>query len=434
MAKGNIPIDKDKAKTIEDGKIVKELPLVPYNGELVHLFSIDVPEICPKCSGKLNKNKEHDRYILTSEGTLERPVVYKRCKVCGNPVTSKIVGVDGPNNYAEELLLKSKESRHKAKNSLNDTRKIAEIFGGGIKETIRAPCQGTLWEYEQRVGKQSLKKLRETEVSFNGTLHIDGFWTICGWRKFVEEGQGQEFSDREWKRFKRQKVIYVVATDDKVILDFIITNPKPPSFCLYPLLNRIKERLGEENIEKVVSDEDKAIIDAVNTILPNAAHGFCIFHQLKNWTEKFLDQFESLDDLPIWANKLYEKGIELIKAEDAVTSSKRLTEAKDLLDGSPSKGFIEFKDALIDFLEKKYEKNRTYLEKGYLPDTNNIMEQLFAFLESATHRLKSFKTLFGLKSWVSIQFYSWNNREFYTGNHAGFTPLEIDKSKDPPAS
>lgn len=434
MGKGNTPIDKKNAKKIEDGKIVKELPSMMYNGEMVHLFSVDVPERCPECGGKMYDNKGHDRYIFTSEGTIEIPVVYKRCKECGNPVSSKIVGVDGPKNYADELLLKSKEVRHKAKNSLNDTRKTAKILGGDIDKNIRAPSPGTFWKYEQKEGKQSLEKLRDTDVSFNGTLHIDGFWTICGWRKFVEEAQGQEFSDRDWKRFKRQKVIYVVATDDKVILDFIITNPKPPSFCLYPLLNRIKERLGEENIEKVVSDEDKAIIGAVNTILPNAAHGFCVFHQLKNWTEKILDQFESLDDLPVWANKVYEKGNELIKAKNAVNSSKRLNEAKDLLDKSPSKGFIEFKDTLKEFLEKKYEKNRTYLEEGYLPDTNNVMEQLFAFIENATHRSKSFKTKAGLTNWFSIQSHSWDNRKFYTGDHAGFTPLEIAKSKDPPTS
>ena len=434
MGKGNTPIDKEKAKKIVDGKIVKELPSMMYNGEMVHLFSVDVPERCPECSGEMYNNKNHDRYIFTSEGTIEIPVVYKRCKECGNMEPGKIVGVDGPKNYANELLLKSRKVRHKAKNSLNDARKTTEILGGDIDKNIRAPSPGAFWKYEQKEGKQSLEKLRDTEVSFNGTLHIDGFWTICGWRKLVEKARGQEFSDKEWKKFKRQKVIYVVATDDKVILDFVITDPKPPSACLYPMLKRIRERLGEENIEKVVSDEDKAIVPAVKTILPNTAHGFCVFHQLKNWIEKFLEKFETLDNLPKWAEKVYEKGIELIKAENAVKSSERLNRAKELLDSSPSKGYIEFKDTLKDFLERKYEKNREYLEKGYLPATNNVMEQLFAFLESATHRSKSFKTLSGLRSWVSIQFHSWNNRKFYTGIHASFTPLEIAKSKDPPAS
>mgnify|MGYP000709899175 CR=1 FL=1 len=358
MGKGNIPIDKDKAKTIEDGKIVNELPSMMYNGELVHLFSVDVPEKCPECGGKLYDNKKYDRYILTSEGVIEVPVVYKRCKECSNMESSKIIGVDGSRNYADEILLKSKKVRHRAKNSLNDSRKAAEIFGGDIDKTIRAPSPRTFWEYEQKEGKDSLKKLRETEVSFDGTLHIDGFWTICGWRKFVEKARRQEFSDKEWKKFKRQKVIYVVATDDKVILDFVITDPKPPSACLYPMLKRIKKRLGEENLEKVVSDEDNAIIPAVKKILPSAAHGFCIFHQLKNWIEKFLEKFGSLDDLPVWANKVFEKGIGLIEAENAVKSSELLNEAKELLDSSSSKGLIEFKNTLKDFLERKYEKNR----------------------------------------------------------------------------
>ena len=44
----------------------------------------------------------------------------------------------------------------------------------------------------------------------------------------------------------RNKVIWVVATEDKVVVDFEITDREPSYVQLIPLLSRIKERLREE--------------------------------------------------------------------------------------------------------------------------------------------------------------------------------------------
>ena len=102
----------------------------------------------------------------------------------------------------------------------------------------RAPCPTTLWKYEQMRGKISAQELQEQEINFNGTLYIDGYWVKTGWRKFIEAKLGRKFTNREWKRY-RYKVIYVVATQDKVILDFQITNRMPSFIELVPLMNRI---------------------------------------------------------------------------------------------------------------------------------------------------------------------------------------------------
>lgn len=407
-----------------------------HKGELVPLYSPDIPETCSECGSELNKNKDYDRHIFTSLSTLKIPVTYfEPCEECGTKNTPEIVGVEGSKNYADDYLSKCMDARYEGKNSLHNTRRVAEIFAGDTNIDARAPCPTTLWTYEQERGKTSLKKLRETDVSFDGSLHIDGFWVRCGWRKFIEENMGKEFTDRQWKQFQRQKVIYVIATEDKVILDFVITEPKPPSFWLEPILKRMKKRLGEENIKKVVSDEDPAIINAVNRVLPNAAHGFCVFHQLKNYTEKFYEKFddiEDLDDLPRWAKKIYDKGVELITAEDAVNSSVTLKIVKDLLDNSPSEGFREFKKEIREFLENKYRKNKEYLEAGFVPDTNNVMEQIFSFFEDFAHRVKSFKIVTGLKSSTANLSHKWNHREFNTGKHAGRSPISISQGKDPP--
>jgi MULE transposase domain. len=108
--------------------------------------------------------------------------------------------------------------------------------------------------------------------------------------KLFEAKLGKKLSRREWGQI-RNKVIWVVATEEKVILDFEITDRQPSYVQLIPLLSRIKERLGEEEIKKVVSDEDFAIIDSVKAVLPNAVHSFCVFHQLEKLTRIYLDKF-----------------------------------------------------------------------------------------------------------------------------------------------
>jgi len=68
-------------------------------------------------------------------------------------------------------------------------------------------------------------------------------------------------------------------------------NRSPIYLELVPLLKRIRDRIPEKDLLKIVSDEDTAIIGAVKLIFPNVAHSFCVFHQLKNLTEKYLDVF-----------------------------------------------------------------------------------------------------------------------------------------------
>ncbi|KXA90378.1 hypothetical protein AKJ61_00840 [candidate division MSBL1 archaeon SCGC-AAA259B11] len=245
--------------------------------------------------------------------------------------------------------------------------------------------------------------------------------------------RGGEFSDEEWKKFWRYKVIYVIATEDKVILDFVITDPKPPSSWLIPIFKRIKQRLGEENIERVVSDGDTAIIKAVDAVLPNAVHGFCIFHQLKNLTKKFLEKFDNIDDLPTWGATLYEKGQKLIKAKNVKEATKRQKELEMVFDDSSARGSRRrFENKVQRFLKDKYRENIKHLKKGFVPSTNNVMEQIFSFFSDFTYQAKSFKTKSGLKNWAANTFNNWNHRKFNTGKHSGLSPLDIARKKGPP--
>ncbi len=62
---------------------------------------------------------------------------------------------------------------------------------------------------------------------------MDGYWVKAGWRIFIESQLGRKLTNREWKKL-RYHVIYVVATEEKVVLDFEITNIMPSSHFPHP--------------------------------------------------------------------------------------------------------------------------------------------------------------------------------------------------------
>jgi len=426
--KGNISIDKEHAKRVENGKIVKELPLMSYNGELLPLFTVVSLSNCLECGGKLYNNKIYNRYILSRYGVLEIPVTYWECSTegCNAYYTDVIVGVDGSDNYSEEYMDIQYHTRYEGKCSLFNNRRVGELYTMEGDYHGRAACPTTLWRYEQEQGKVSLEELQNNDVSFSGTIHCDGYWVKDGWRKFVEKRLGRKLTHREWKKL-RYKVIYVIATDNKVILDFVITDIKPSSLLLIPLFSRVRNRLGEEYIKRVVSDEDSAIIDAVSYVLPNATHAFCVFHQLKNLTKIYLNQFKKLKNVPYNDKQFYEKGKELISAENCVESTVILKELHRLFRLTNTEASID----AMTYLEKTYKKNRKFLEKGFVPETNNVMEQLFSFIDDFIYQARSFKIVSGLKNWAANMFSVWNHRKLNTGYHRGETPLEIAMPVDP---
>lgn len=428
VGKGNKPIDKSHAKKIENGKIVQELPLVMYNSVLLPLFSVLSPSNCGKCNAKLHNNKIYTRYIISHYGILEIPVTYWKCsnEFCNTYYTDVIVGVDGSRNYSEEYLAIQYYTRYEGKCSLFNNRRIGELYTTDGTCEGRAACPTTLWRYEQKRGMASFEELRNTDVPFNGVLHCDGYWIKEGWRKFIEKQTGRKLTHKEWKKL-RYKIIYVIATDDKVILDFAITDIQPSFLSLIPLFLRVKNRLGEENIKRVVSDEDNAIIDAVKYVLPNATHTFCTLHQLKKLTKIYLKQFKKMDDIPYNDKQLYEKGKELITANNCIESTVILRDLDKLFCITNTEAS---RQAMI-YLKEAYEKNRKYLEKGFVPETNNVMEQLFSFINDFVYQIKSFKILSGLKNWAANMFSIWNHRKLNTGNHKGEAPLDVAWRLDP---
>ena len=224
MVKGNIFINKSLAKDIENGSIVQELPEIEFEGEMLPLFTPISPTHCVICGNPLKPNERYDRFVISSYGIIRCPVIYW---ICSDPNCKKhhhdtLMGVTGSANYSDEFNEKMKCVRYDGRCTLWNSHITGEIFTEGLTDISgRAPCPTTLWKYEQLRGKISAQELESQEIDFNGILYIDGYWVKTGWRKYIEAQLGRKLKNREWKRL-RYKIIYVVATEDKVILDFQI--------------------------------------------------------------------------------------------------------------------------------------------------------------------------------------------------------------------
>ncbi len=424
--KGNIPINTSLSRRIENGQIVIDLPMDRYHGQKIPLFTVISPHKCSRCGSRLHVHSHYERHIISSYGIIERPMTYWICsnESCKKYYHETIIGVTGSANYSDEFLQKQKYVRYDGKCSLWNSRSVGEIYTVGLTdENGRSPCPTTLWKYEQKEGKQSYEILLEQDVDFNGTLYIDGYWVKDGWRKFIEEQLGRKLTQREWKKL-RYKIIYVIATEDKVVLDFEITNYMPSYLELIPLFIRVKDRLSEEKIKKVVSDEDYAIIDVVRFVLPNAIHSFCTFHQLQNITKKFLDHYKTIEDIPEKEMEIYNISKMLVGSETVIESTCILNEIREISSGIKISKALK---SVLKYVEDIYRKNRKLLEKGFVPETNNVMEQLFSLIDDIVYQARSFKTLSGMKNFFANLFCIFNRRAFNTGPWRGYSPIERAK-------
>jgi hypothetical protein len=426
--KGNIAINKSVAKGIENGKIVQNLPEAQFGGRMVPLFTPISPVQCSLCGSPLKINEHYDRFIISSYGIIECPVIYW---ICSNPKCEKhhsdtLIGVTGSANYSDEYLQKQKCVRYEGRCSLWNTRTVGETFTEGLTDIPgRAPCPATLWKYEQKLGKISAQQLLDQNIDFNGTLYIDGYWVKAGWRKFIEAQLGRKLNNREWKKLRYQ-VIYVVATEEKVVLDFQITHIMPSYLELVPLMNRIKNRIPEEQLLKIVSDEDNAIIDGVKRMFPNVVHSFCVFHQLKNVSLKYLDEFGSIENIPSNEVELYEATTDLILAETAIDST---IYYQRILKMAAGMKLSKASKKVVAYMKEIYVKNIKNLEKGFTPETNNVMEQLFSLINDFMNQARSFKINESLSNFCYNLFTSLNNKIFNTGLWKGFSPVQRAKIK-----
>ena len=424
--KGNKPFLHYPACTIEDGLMIKELPLVPYENSHAYLFSVISPKKCVECGQPLKSNTRYVRVIVSTFDVLKIPVTYWICsdKRCKRSHPDRIVGVTGGNNYSDEFKEKGFHARYKGKCSLHNTSIVGHIFTKDTGHMGRSPCATTTWIYEQKQGGLSLKKLRETDMGFNGKIYVDGIYIKTGWKKNLEIMLNRKLSQKEWRRL-RNKVVYVVATEEKVILDFQIANQQPPHIELIPLFSRLKIRFGE-NVKTIVSDEEWAIINAAKYVFPDADFKFCVFHQLQKVNEKFFEVYRDKEHIPDIDLEFFNLFKRLILSESVIESSAITSMINGMMEETKVSGVVQ---DTYKYVMKKYISNRELFEKNIMPETNNTMEQIFSTIKDFVIQCRSFKIVKGLKNWAANLFYMKNSAPFKTGKNRGKSPLEINMAK-----
>jgi hypothetical protein len=77
----------------------------------------------------------------------------------------------------------------------------------------------------------------------------------------------------------------------------------------------------------------------------------------------------------------------------------------------------------ISYAKEIFEKNISFLKKGFTPETDNTMEQIFSLIGDIVDKARSFKTDSGLTNFCYNLFVYFNKRCFRTGKWAGFSPL-----------
>ena len=182
----------------------------------------------------------------------------------------------------------------------------------------------------------------------------------------------------------------------------------------------IKNRFPEHKIHKIVSDEDKAIIGAVKSVFPEVVHSFCVFHQLKNVSNKYSDEFKSVKNIPGDDRLVYNEICDLIRYDmiiNLVVCYQNILELDSNLELSKAS------HKAISYAKEIFKKNISFLKKGFTPETDNTMEHIFSLIGDVVDKARSFKTDSGLTNFCYNLFTYFNKWCFRTGKWVGFSPL-----------
>ena len=114
MPRGNVAINRERAKEVKDGIVYQVLPEIEHEGQMCPSFTTVSPTKCQICGNTLFGNQYYERIIITSYGNI---IVRTTYWICTNPDCAKhhtdtILGVTGSANYSDEYNEKMQSVRH----------------------------------------------------------------------------------------------------------------------------------------------------------------------------------------------------------------------------------------------------------------------------------------------------------------------------------
>ena len=117
---------------------------------------------------------------------------------------------------------------------------------------------------------------------------------------------------------------------------------------------------------------------------------------------------------------VYNEICQLIQSDTAINS---VVCFQNILNLASNLELSKASQKAISYAKEIFMKNINFLKKGFTPETDNTMEQIFSLIGDVVDKARSFKTDSGLTNFFYNLFVHFNKRCFRTGKWAGFSPL-----------
>jgi len=141
---------------------------------------------------------------------------------------------------------------------------------------------------------------------------------------------------------------------------------------------------------------------------------------LKNVSKRYNDEFKSKENIPDNDKLVCNEICQLIHSDTVVNS---VVCFQNILKLESNLELSKASHKAISYAKEIFEKNISFLKKGFTPETDNTMEQIFSLIGDVVDKARSFKTDSGLTNFCYNLFVYFNKRFFRTGKWAGFSPL-----------
>ena len=122
-------------------------------------------------------------------------------------------------------------------------------------------------------------------------------------------------------------------------------------------------------------------------------HSFCVFHQLKNVSKKYSDEFESVKNIPMNDKLVYNEIGQLIQSDTVINS---VVCFQNILNMASNLELSKASHKAISYAKEIFDEECKLLKKGFTPETDNTMEQIFSLIGDIVDKARSFKTDSGL--------------------------------------
>ena len=142
------------------------------------------------------------------------------------------------------------------------------------------------------------------------------------------------------------------------------------------------------------------------------AHSFCVFHQLKNVSKRYSDEFNSIKNIPGNDELVYNEICQLIQSDTVINSVVCFQNIQEL---DSNLELSKASHKAISYAKEIFKKNISFLKKGFSPETDNTMEQIFSLIGDIVDKARSFKTDSGLTNFCYNLFTYFNKWCFRSG-------------------